>query len=515
LAVKAGESFERNIAYILIAGGLYVDPDQPHQVKLEGKVVGDIDILATDPKSDTKIGVSCKNWETNPESKDFNHFLSMMELENLTHGILAWQHVPSSVHPLIQNAAKKGYRVITIDKTRYEQLNHYGITNQRERIEEYFRKELSLQPTKTPTLGEEIAFQTSRSSQRRTIDCTNILPFDVEINPPQYIKNAYFKPKEAKLIIHPYLTAFFWVHKEGKIPRTGEIQRSINREVPMVADAITGAYPASSDDPVAHILVTRYTDAKKHDRIEEDGFAAEILEPRIRTQETLYKMRVDLAREIPPLEVSWTEHRDDEPVERTKAYRIEASDIRERWSGIVNVPIWHVLYQPGQKGAYKYVRELLATDGTTLKDDMAECKICNEPTVGVCADCGLVACEDHINTCSTCSELFCDGDSKQCVNCKSLFCNEHAVGQFCLTCGGFVCSKDDVRCVTCNGTVCEEHSIECAKCGKPVCEEHQVTARYVGVKKRFCSDRCHSEYDMEYKQKGVLGKLSKVAKRTH
>ena len=59
--------------------GLYVDPDQPHQVKLEGKVVGDIDILAVDPKSDIRIGVTCKNWETNPESKDFNHFVSMLE----------------------------------------------------------------------------------------------------------------------------------------------------------------------------------------------------------------------------------------------------------------------------------------------------------------------------------------------------------------------------------------------------------------------------------------------------
>jgi hypothetical protein len=239
MAVKAGESFERNIAYILIAGGLYVDPDQPHQVKLEGKVVGDIDILATDPKSGIKIGVSCKNWETNPESKDFNHFISMLELENLTHGILAWQQVPSSVHPLIQNAAKKGYRVIAIDKSRYEQLHHFGITNQRQELEEYFREELELHPTKTPTLGEEIAFRASPSGQHRKIDCTNILPFSVEINPPHYIRNAYFKPKETKLFIRPYFTAFFWVHKEGKIPRTGEVQQTINREVPMVADGET------------------------------------------------------------------------------------------------------------------------------------------------------------------------------------------------------------------------------------------------------------------------------------
>jgi hypothetical protein len=45
LAVKAGESFERNIAYMMANAGFYVDPDQPHNVKLDGKVVGDIGIL--------------------------------------------------------------------------------------------------------------------------------------------------------------------------------------------------------------------------------------------------------------------------------------------------------------------------------------------------------------------------------------------------------------------------------------------------------------------------------------
>jgi len=48
----------RNTAYITANAGFYVDPDQPHQVKLEGKVVGDIDILAGDPRSEARIGVT-------------------------------------------------------------------------------------------------------------------------------------------------------------------------------------------------------------------------------------------------------------------------------------------------------------------------------------------------------------------------------------------------------------------------------------------------------------------------
>jgi hypothetical protein len=42
--VKAGESFERNIAQVMENAGFYVDPDQPHDVKLNGKVVEETDL---------------------------------------------------------------------------------------------------------------------------------------------------------------------------------------------------------------------------------------------------------------------------------------------------------------------------------------------------------------------------------------------------------------------------------------------------------------------------------------
>jgi hypothetical protein len=511
LAVKAGESFERNIAYMMANEGFYVDPDQPHNVKLDGKVVGDIDILATDPRSETKIGVSCKNWETNPESKDFNHFLSMLEFENITHGVLAWIYVPSSVYPLRENATRKGYRFAIIDKSRYEELHHFMLTSQREKIELFFRTELALQASVTPTLGQEIELQRAPVSSRRSIDLTNLLPINQQPDPPAYIRNAYFKPSEAKLIVQPFLVTLFYVQKDAKIPRTGEIQQSINEEVLRIADGVTGHYFPHEDHPIVHLLSGQYQDAWKKHTVEEDGFTVEVHDPKLNVQEMVYKMRVDLARSIEPLEVTWTVRRGDEEHEESKSIPITPSDIREiHKPAIVNVPIWHVIYS---LGPYKYTREFLATDGAVLKDEMAKCMLCKEPTAAVCKDCGILACEDHIRTCQTCQELFCQSHSIQCVNCMSLFCKEHAVGEPCLTCGGFVCAADDVRCSNCNKTICAQHTIECVQCEKPICETHQVAVRYVGIKKRFCSEDCHRKYDLEYRQKGVFGKIGKVARR--
>lgn len=495
----------------MATAGFYVDPDQPHQVKLDGKVVGDIDILAVDPKSDLRIGVTCKNWETNPESKDFNHFLSMLEIENITHGVLAWIHVPSSVYPLKENATRKGYRFSIIDKSRYEELHHFMLTGQRDKIESFFRAELALQVSKTPTLGQEIELQGAPESSRRSVEVANLLPINQQPDPPAYVRNGYFKPSESKLIVHPYLTSLFYVQKDAKIPRTGEIQESINQEILRVSDGITGHYLPSEDDPILNLLISHYRDALKKHTVEEEGFTVEVHDPKLSVQEMVYKMRVDLARSIEPMEVTWTVRRGDEEYEESKLIPVTPSDIREiHKPAIVNVPIWHLRYK---LGPYNYVREFLATDGTVLKDEMAKCALCEEPTVAVCKDCGIVACEDHINTCKVCSELFCQDHSTQCVNCESLFCKQHAVGQSCLTCGGFVCSADDVRCSTCHRTICEEHRIECVQCKRSTCKEHQVEGRYVGVKRRFCSENCHTKYDEEYKQKSVFGKLGKVARR--
>jgi hypothetical protein len=250
-----------------------------------------------------------------------------------------------------------------------------------------------------------------------------------------------------------------------------------------------------------------YTEAMKHYPIDEEDFTVERQEPKVNKQEMVYKMRVDAARSIEPRKVRWC---DAEGNKHSKTIDVSVSDLRELFSSFIEVPIWHITYS---LGAYKYRREFFATDSVTLRDDMISCVICKKPTVAICTKCGATLCEEHYYQCKTCDQFFCETDSVRCVNCQSSFCKEHSIGSACIKCGGFVCSDDDVRCSTCNGTICQEHTTICVVCGKPACDEHKVEARYVGIKKRFCSDLCHKKYDKEYKQSGTLGKLGKAMKR--
>ena len=487
----------------------FVIREQPHNVKVAGEIVGDLDILAFDPKSNMPVAVSCKEWKDQPpHTKDFNHMKELMDIEGIKHGVVAWTNIPAGVYPLIQIAEKREYRFIILDLNRYEELHNHMLTGERERIEEFFRSGLGLIATKAPTLGQEISIRKA-PTQKRTLHCHNLLPLHYGLDPPTYIRNAYFRPSDARLRVVPFLLAIFHAHKEARVPGTGELLESVNTEIGSVCDGITGKQ-SSPDDPVTVLLRDHYGEALKDGVIEEDDFSAEIREAKINKQEMTYKLRVDAARSIQPLEVSWTTRRGGEEKEHTRTVEVTVNDLRELHSAMISVPIWYASYH---LGVHDYVREYFATTGTTIKDDMAYCLQCKKPTVAVCAKCGIVACADHIRECKTCEQLFCYEDSVICVSCSSTYCKAEAKGKFCMTCGGFVCTNDDVRCTTCNSTICEEHTIKCIECGKPVCEEHQIDVRYVGVKKRFCSENCHSSYDSEYKQKGVLGKLGKVAKR--
>ena len=217
MAIKGGESFERAIAYIMAAAG-FVIREQPHQVKVGGETVGDFDILAFDPKSDATIAVSCKEWKDQPpHTKDFNHMKELMDIEDIKYGVVAWTQVPAGVYPLIKVAEKKDYRFAVLDINRYEELHNHMLAGESERIEEFFRSGLGLAATKTVTLGQEISIRKA-PTQRRTLHCRNLLPIHYGLDPPPYIKNAYFKPYEAKLLVIPFLHVIFDVHKDAEFP---------------------------------------------------------------------------------------------------------------------------------------------------------------------------------------------------------------------------------------------------------------------------------------------------------
>jgi hypothetical protein len=143
---RAGKSFERAIAYFLTSAG-FKTSKEPHLVRLEGTIepVGDLDIVAVDPQSNERIAVTCKErGDSTPSSSDFNHFIRLMDIEGIRHGIVAWTNVPSTVYSLITDAEKRGYHLAVIDSERYDELNDFMIDGETWRIEEYFRRKLHL-----------------------------------------------------------------------------------------------------------------------------------------------------------------------------------------------------------------------------------------------------------------------------------------------------------------------------------------------------------------------------------
>lgn len=500
MSVKAGESFERAIAYIMAAAG-FIIKEQPHPVRLSGTIVGDVDVLAIDPRSKTPIAVSCKEWRDQaPQSKDFNHFISMMEIENIQHGIIAWTNVPSSIIPLIKNAERKKYNIIIVDSVRYEELHAMMLEGQQDKIEDFFRSHLQLSSSKVNTLGDEMELRTRRKSEG-TVQCENLLPINHHIEPPRYVRNAYFKHSEATLHIRPYLFAIFHAFKQARM--RGELLAEINTDITMICDAVTGQY-LEDEDPVYDLITSHYTDAVKRTQIEEEDFTVERDEPQINRQEITYRMRVDSSKAIEPEEYSWTDSKENA---HKGTLELSPKDLKEIRSFILEVPYWSVTFEIGK---YRYQRDYYATTGKVIQDSMTKCLICNRRTMAICTKCGSTICDTHSLTCKTCSQIFCISDQRQCADCGSSFCLKHAKGNPCVTCQKFVCATDDVRCATCQETICNDHQIKCTQCEKSTCGSHDVAARYMGLKKHFCSEKCHSQYDLSYKSTGKLGKLKKT-----
>jgi hypothetical protein len=249
------------MAYIMDRAGFIVQ-EQPHRVRVGGEDVGDFDVLAVDPKSNTQIAVTCKEWkEQPPQTKDFDHFLSLMDHEGIKHGIVAWTYVPKSVYALIPSAEKKGYRIAVLDIGQYEKLHIMMLDRQGDRIEEFFRNQLALVPTTKATVGQEIAIRREPATKKNRVDCVNFLPMNYGPDPPNYVRNAYFRPSESLLEVTPFLLGRFHAYKEARF--RGELQGEINEEVVSVCDAINGRY-VEVESPVYHLVRNHYAEALKH-----------------------------------------------------------------------------------------------------------------------------------------------------------------------------------------------------------------------------------------------------------
>jgi hypothetical protein len=429
-----------------------------------------------------------------------------MGIEDIKHGIVAWTNVPSSVFSLIQNAEKRGYRFSVVDSERYDELHNFMLNGQNERIEDYFRRALSLAATSVPTVGQEILIRRA-PAQKRSTTCANLLPLHHQPDPPSYIINPYFRPTETELRVKPYLFVIFHCHKEARVPGTSELLDEIDQDVEMLCDAVTGKYPPA-DDHVHQVVRNHWTEAHKEHPIEEQDFTIALDEPKVNRDGILHKMRIDAARSLEPLRVTWVNAHEEEQERRIE---VSPHDLRETYSGFISVPIWHARYDIAK---HSYIREFYATDGTNIRDDFRACRRCNqEAAVAVCTKCGSTVGPQHMVQCKSCEQIFCDMDSLTCAKCSAIYCKDHAAGAFCVTCGAFLDPPCKVHCTNCGAAICPTHVVTCVKCGRTVCSSHMIEHRYMLMKRQFCGEPCHNAYDAEFRQKGALRKVGHVIKQ--
>lgn len=153
-----GVAFEREIAYLLQDAGLSIESLEPHVVIREGTKVGDIDIIARDPMTDTKVAVSCKEWIfTSPGVSEFSKFVIMLQVEGFKVGILASaSKFKKSIKPLVNHYHEQGYTIALLGGSRIRELHEHKIRGEKKAIERTIRNMLNL-PLEKPEPIESMA----------------------------------------------------------------------------------------------------------------------------------------------------------------------------------------------------------------------------------------------------------------------------------------------------------------------------------------------------------------------
>jgi hypothetical protein len=495
---RPGESFERAIAYLLAFAGFEI-VEQPHWVYIDGEKVGDLDILLKDPKTGVYIGCSCKEWSNIiPGSSEFNHFVKMLEVENLNYGIFASRSgVSEAVKILAKHERYKGKQILLIDSTIYEKFDNWLKQKRVSQIEDYIRKELKL----VKELEGEPKLSKATILEERIITIENALPLQVYHSPPRYIENPYFTSTEARLEYRPFLVIKYHLYSALRTPRTKELINEINKTGVEVIDGCSGTV-MGKEVIFYQELNTNFAEARKY-IVKEEGFHVEIAEPKIDLEAYMRKVKCDVASAH--YEEIEYENREGEPIYYSHSPNPE--DVTILFCDFVYLPIWHVKFT---LGSHIYYRIYSGFTGHTIKDDMATCSLCDSSTIAVCMSCGSTVCKNHKAACSICQTILCKNCSYICIKCNTVFCNQHKIGEYCKSCKAFLCSECIIRCSVCNSPICPNHIIRCDRCGKPVCNEDVIQTKYLLRTKKFCSIQCEKEFNEEFQKVGRLGKFKKA-----
>lgn len=506
---KPGESFEGQIALILHSAG-FVIKEQPHKVMYQGKMMGDLDVLAQDPGSDTLIGVSCKDWHgQNPGSEQFSHLVEMLEFEELKHGIFASSGtIVDTLPPRAEHVReKKGLNIILLDYDEIDKLKKLAYSQKNWEIEEYFKSRLGLVANKKPTIGDNIRAQKS-VVLGKTIECDKMIPVNYYDDAPEYIVNRgiFDTTHHAELKLEPYLVINYNLHVSVSHPGTGETLEDITDNGVIVVDAQHGKVIAEND-PICRHIEKYYTNAEIHYSIQEKGFTIKKLEPGINERGIVQHLQDQIAARN-EIRASYTTAKN----ERKPIIKKPRSDeVRILGKHLIYVPIWDVTFRVGEKS---YRRVYFGYDGSSLYDEMIKCSLCKNPTIALCSECHATCCDKHSRACKTCEKILCEKSAKTCIDCMTSFCSEHEPKTNCGICRAMLCGNcSTISCKGCQTIVCSAHRQKCIECSSYVCTTHIVSKKYALVSKNFCSQSCLNNFDENYKSSGMFGKFKKIIKK--
>lgn len=505
MSTKHGESFEKRIALILNSAGFTVS-DKPISIKSHGAIIGDLDVVAHDPKTGKHVGVSCKEYfATNPSSENFSHFVEMLENEKMSFGIFASAtDISSRVEPRVKDTLhRKGIRIILLKDENVLNLEKLIYEKQYSKVEEYFRKNLFLDE-------DENTFSTNLSSRNmiygKTVKCENLLPINFDnTSMPEYIINGdSFSPTTSTLYLEPYFVMDYGFSIEARNPQTYEVLERKEEQGTYFIDASKGRILDKKEQIYKHLekYCTAYVPSES---INEYGFTIQKIEKRIDFNEFIKKIRNDVA--------SRNEIRKDYTNSKgqiqTKIVKPKSDQVQILSKHLVYVPIWDVEFRLGDK---VYKRKYFAYDGDSLIDDLILCSLCKKQTHSICTQCYNTSCENHQRACKECAKILCEKCAKICIECeKNAFCVTHSPTTICHICNRMMCQTcSGITCKVCKMTTCRYHRNRCSSCLSQVCIKHQLQKKYTLVTKKFCSNECLQKYDNEYKSSGMFGKFKKI-----
>ena len=502
MSSKRGDSFEARIALLLSTAGFTIK-EQPHLVKFRGKTIGDLDVLAQDPQTRTVIGVSCKEWfGSTPGSEQFSHFVEMLEMEKLRHGIFASAtKIPDTIRARLEFTRQKGLTIIALDSEKIKKLERFAHANQRWQVEDYFRNHFNLgagaQDTDSPP-------QMQKTHMRGDlIECDNLIPVNYFCDAPEYIENRNFVFDNAVLSLDPYLVIEYSLHIEARHPSTSEVLDKKEDTGAIFVDTVRGSV-LTDRDPIAHQLKRYCHGMEVQGSIQEDGFTVKKNKPRINPHEYTKMLQTEIATKN-EIRANYRTARDEK---RQLIKKAKPSDVRILSRNIVHLPVWNVNFVFGGK---TYRRSYFGHDGEVIIDEMRQCSYCKSSTRILCNACFSLACEGHGHSCTKCSLMICEECMVFCSQCKASFCSKHKPSISCAICRSLLCDEcGTTSCKTCQKIVCIRHRTSCARCRGHICDAHALDRRYARISKKFCSDQCIVEFTSDYDSSGTLGKFRRI-----